>query len=223
MGGDGDQSEDRGQDRVCRAPAEVGGEGGRDGCEDGGGQSSGGWLADKHPRFLADTTGGGSLDVVGCHDNGLWVSLQDEEGKFAPLADEPALQAFGHSEEAGGWLVDKHPRFLADTTGLPGPEVTEQVADHVHSRTAEADDVDASVAGDVSQEAGVAVDPPSACVFVVPEPAAHQLGLLEAAVAVVVRYPDAFVAEADDVRDAVTGDVGEEPECFSPVHPWACP
>ncbi|MFI1740868.1 FG-GAP-like repeat-containing protein [Streptomyces sioyaensis] len=81
------------------------------------GQQAGGWLADKHPRFLADTTGDGRLDIVGCHDDGVWVSLQDEEGKFAPLADEPVLRAFGHNEEAGGWLADKHPRFLADTTG----------------------------------------------------------------------------------------------------------
>ncbi|MEU1776972.1 FG-GAP-like repeat-containing protein [Streptomyces sp. NPDC012842] len=81
------------------------------------GPQAGSWLADKHPRFLADTTGDGRLDLVGCHDDGLWVSLQDEEGKFAPLSDEPVLRAFGHSEEAGGWLIDKHPRFLADTTG----------------------------------------------------------------------------------------------------------
>ncbi|WLQ39883.1 FG-GAP-like repeat-containing protein [Streptomyces laculatispora] len=81
------------------------------------GPQAGSWLADKHPRFLADTTGDGRLDIVGCHDDGLWVSLQDDEGKFAPLADEPVLRAFGHSEEAGGWLIDKHPRFLADTTG----------------------------------------------------------------------------------------------------------
>ncbi|GAA2252805.1 hypothetical protein GCM10010232_46580 [Streptomyces amakusaensis] len=81
------------------------------------GEGAGGWLADKHPRFLADTTGDGRLDVVGCHDDGLWVSLQDEEGKFAPVADEPVLRAFGHGEKAGGWLADKHPRFLADTTG----------------------------------------------------------------------------------------------------------
>ncbi|XMN04794.1 RICIN domain-containing protein [Streptomyces griseobrunneus] len=81
------------------------------------GPQAGSWLADKHPRFLADTTGDGKLDIVGCHDDGLWVSLQDDEGKFAPLTDEPILRAFGHSEKAGGWLADKHPRFLADTTG----------------------------------------------------------------------------------------------------------
>ncbi|MFI0242661.1 FG-GAP-like repeat-containing protein [Streptomyces sp. NPDC016845] len=81
------------------------------------GPQAGTWSADKHPRFLVDTTGDGRLDLIGCHDDGVWISLQDEEGKYAPLGDEPALKAFGHHEEAGGWLVDEHPRFLADTTG----------------------------------------------------------------------------------------------------------
>ncbi|WP_130796900.1 FG-GAP-like repeat-containing protein [Streptomyces otsuchiensis] len=81
------------------------------------GRQAGGWSADRHPRFLADTTGDGRLDIVGCHDDGVWVSLQDEDGTFAPLADEPALLAFGHDDGAGGWRTDRHPRFLADTTG----------------------------------------------------------------------------------------------------------
>ncbi|MET9504304.1 FG-GAP-like repeat-containing protein [Streptomyces sp. NPDC006622] len=81
------------------------------------GQQAGGWLADRHPRFLADTTGDKRADIVGFHDDGVWISLQDAEGKFAPLADEPVLKAFGHGEKAGGWLADRHPRFLADTTG----------------------------------------------------------------------------------------------------------
>ncbi|MGW0552288.1 FG-GAP-like repeat-containing protein [Streptomyces altiplanensis] len=81
------------------------------------GQQAGGWLAGKHPCFLADTTGDGRADIVGLHDDGVWISLQDEEGTFAPLADGPVLKAFGHDEEAGGWLAGKHPRFLADTTG----------------------------------------------------------------------------------------------------------
>ncbi|MFE9420550.1 FG-GAP-like repeat-containing protein [Streptomyces griseofuscus] len=81
------------------------------------GEEAGGWLAEKHPRLLADTTGDGRLDIIGFHDDGVWVSLQDNEGHFAPLADEPVLAAFGHGEEAGGWLAEKHPRLLADTTG----------------------------------------------------------------------------------------------------------
>ncbi|MFK4066313.1 FG-GAP-like repeat-containing protein [Streptomyces sp. NPDC029674] len=81
------------------------------------GPQAGGWQAEKHPRFLADTTGSGRLDIVGCHDDGVWISLQDEDGTFAPLGDEPVLKAFGHSEDAGAWLTGKHPRFLTDTTG----------------------------------------------------------------------------------------------------------
>ncbi|MFD5341177.1 FG-GAP-like repeat-containing protein [Streptomyces hawaiiensis] len=81
------------------------------------GQQAGGWVADKHPCFLTDTTGDGRADIVGFHDDGVWISLQDEEGKFAPLADEPGLRAFGHDEKAGGWVAGKHPRFVADTTG----------------------------------------------------------------------------------------------------------
>ncbi|MFB8028667.1 MULTISPECIES: FG-GAP-like repeat-containing protein [unclassified Streptomyces] len=81
------------------------------------GKQAGNWLADKHLRLLADTTGDGRLDIVGCHDDGVWVSLQDDEGAFTPIGDEPALRAFGHSDEAGGWLLGKHPRFFSDTTG----------------------------------------------------------------------------------------------------------
>ncbi len=81
------------------------------------GAQAGSWLVDKHPRFLVDTTGNGRLDIAGFHDDGLWVSLQDEDGTFAPLTNEPTLKAFGHNEEAGGWLAVKHPRFLVDTTG----------------------------------------------------------------------------------------------------------
>lgn len=77
------------------------------------GEPAGGWLADRHPRFLADTTGDGRLDLVGCHDDGVWVSLQDEEGTFAdPLY---VLDAFGVDQ---GWgTVEEHPRFLLRTTG----------------------------------------------------------------------------------------------------------
>lgn len=83
------------------------------------GKPGGGWLADKHPRFLADTTGDGRLDIVGCHDDGVWVSLQDEEGAFAdPLY---ILDDFGVDQ---GWSsVDEHPRFLVGTTGGGAPDL----------------------------------------------------------------------------------------------------
>lgn len=39
---------------------------------------------------LADTTGDGRLDLFGRHDD-VWVPLQNEDGTFAPIADEPVL------------------------------------------------------------------------------------------------------------------------------------
>ncbi|MFI6038128.1 RICIN domain-containing protein [Streptomyces sp. NPDC051315] len=75
-------------------------------------EEAGGWLADKHPRFLADTTGDGRADIVGCHDDGVWISLQDQDGTFAdPLY---ILDDFGTEQ---GWSsVQEHPRFLIPTT-----------------------------------------------------------------------------------------------------------
>ncbi|MFK0174104.1 RICIN domain-containing protein [Streptomyces sp. NPDC090306] len=76
------------------------------------GEGAGGWLADKHPRLLADTTGDGRLDILGFHDDGVWISLQDDEGNFA----EPLyiLDDFGVDQ---GWSsAEEHPRFLLGTT-----------------------------------------------------------------------------------------------------------
>ncbi len=66
---------------------------------------------------LADVTGGGEPAVVVLAADGVRVSPRGEDGTFEPVSGESALKAFGHGEKAGGWLVDKHPRFLADTTG----------------------------------------------------------------------------------------------------------
>ncbi|WP_097955659.1 MULTISPECIES: RICIN domain-containing protein [unclassified Streptomyces] len=83
------------------------------------GPQAGGWLVEKHPRFLADTTGDGRLDIIGCHDDGLWVSLQDEEGTFAePLY---VLDDFGVDQ---GWSsIDEHPRFVIATTSDGVPDI----------------------------------------------------------------------------------------------------
>ncbi|MFE3677473.1 hypothetical protein [Streptomyces griseus] len=83
------------------------------------GPQAGGWVADRHPRFLADTTGDGRLDVIGCHDDGVWVSVQDEEGAFAePLY---VLDDFGVDQ---GWSsAAEHPRFVLSTTGGGVPDL----------------------------------------------------------------------------------------------------
>jgi hypothetical protein len=77
------------------------------------GYSAGGWRVEKHPRFLADLTGDGRADIVGFGDGGVWVSLNNGDGTFT--APQLVVSDFGYV--AGGWRVDKHPRFLADLTG----------------------------------------------------------------------------------------------------------
>ena len=77
------------------------------------GFTAGGWRVDRHPRFLADVTGDGRADVVGFGYAGMYVSLNNGDGTFQP--PQLAISDFGFT--AGGWRVDRHPRFLADVTG----------------------------------------------------------------------------------------------------------
>ena len=78
------------------------------------GFEAGGWRVDKHPRFVADITGDGRADIIGFGNDGVYVALSNGDGtfNFTPI---PAINDFGF--EAGGWRVDKHPRFVADITG----------------------------------------------------------------------------------------------------------
>jgi hypothetical protein len=78
------------------------------------GFEAGGWRVDKHPRFLADITGDGRADIVGFGDRGVFVALSNGDGSFA---FKPQLVIEDLGFEAGGWRVEKHPRFLADITG----------------------------------------------------------------------------------------------------------
>ncbi|MBX6358300.1 MAG: VCBS repeat-containing protein, partial [Micromonosporaceae bacterium] len=77
------------------------------------GYTAGGWRVEKHPRLLADTTGDGKLDIVGFGEAGVWVSRGLGGGTFEP----PGLVITNFGYSAGGWRVEKHPRFLADITG----------------------------------------------------------------------------------------------------------
>ena len=77
------------------------------------GYVAGGWRVDRHPRFMADTTGDGRADIVGFGDAGVYVSRAQANGTFA--APQLVVGNFGYV--AGGWRVDRHPRFMADTTG----------------------------------------------------------------------------------------------------------
>jgi hypothetical protein len=77
------------------------------------GYTAGGWRVEQHPRMLADTTGDGRADIVGFGNAGVWVSRAQANGTFA--APQLVIANFGYA--AGGWRIEKHPRFLADVTG----------------------------------------------------------------------------------------------------------
>jgi murein tripeptide amidase MpaA len=77
------------------------------------GFESGGWRIEKHPRLLADLTGDGRADVVGFGDAGVYVALNNGDGSF----QTPQLAVADFGQESGGWMIDKHPRTLADLTG----------------------------------------------------------------------------------------------------------
>ncbi len=77
------------------------------------GFNAGGWRVDRHPRFMADTTGDGRADIVGFGNAGVYVSRANADGTFGPVTR--VVDNFGFN--AGGWRVDRHPRFMADTTG----------------------------------------------------------------------------------------------------------
>jgi len=77
------------------------------------GYEAGGWRVEKHPRFLADITGDGRADIVGFGDAGVWTALSNGDGTF----QAPRFVVADLGYEAGGWRVDRHPRFLADITG----------------------------------------------------------------------------------------------------------
>jgi hypothetical protein len=74
--------------------------------------SAGGWRVDQHPRFIADLTGDGKVDVIGCGGAGVWVSLNKGDGTFGPV--NLVVNNFGTAQ---GWKVDQHPRYIADLTG----------------------------------------------------------------------------------------------------------
>jgi hypothetical protein len=73
-----------------------------------------GWRVEKHPRFLADVTGDGRADIIAFGDAGVYIAYNNGDGTFS-FTPVPVVADFGY--EAGGWRVEKHPRFLADVTG----------------------------------------------------------------------------------------------------------
>jgi hypothetical protein len=77
------------------------------------GYVAGGWRVEKHPRMLARLTTRPWTDIVGFGNAGVWVALNKGAGAF----QDPKFVLADFGYEAGGWRVEKHPRFLADLAG----------------------------------------------------------------------------------------------------------
>jgi hypothetical protein len=77
------------------------------------GYNAGGWRVEQHPRFVADVTGDGRADIVGFGNAGVWISRNNGNGTF----QIPQMMTPNFGYNAGGWRVERHPRFVADLTG----------------------------------------------------------------------------------------------------------
>jgi phospholipase C len=66
----------------------------------------------EQPRLVADLTEDGRADIVGFGLDGVWASLNNGNGTF----QSPNMVLCGFNFHTG-WMVERHPRFLADLTG----------------------------------------------------------------------------------------------------------
>ncbi len=74
-------------------------------------RASGGWIASRHPRMVADVTGDGLADLVGFGNRGVYVARNTGNGFGAATLE---VRSFGADQ---GWKVAQHPRYVADVNG----------------------------------------------------------------------------------------------------------
>lgn len=76
------------------------------------GYDAGGWRVDKNPRVAADVDGDSRDDIVGFGNGGVWVGLSDGS---TLVSGKLWVASYGY--DAGGWRIERHPRFVADVNG----------------------------------------------------------------------------------------------------------
>jgi hypothetical protein len=77
------------------------------------GYVAGGWRIEKHLRFLGDVYGTGLLDIIGFGEKNVLIGKNNGNGTFEP--GQAVVNDMCYS--AGGWRIEKHPRFVSDLTG----------------------------------------------------------------------------------------------------------
>ncbi|RXW20838.1 hypothetical protein EST38_g5009 [Candolleomyces aberdarensis] len=86
-----------------------------------------GWSVDDHIRYVSDLRNKGYVDIIGFSDRGVFVSLNNGDGTYAPA--RLVLKDFGFI--AGGWKLGRHLRFLADANGDGIPDIVAFGENHV--------------------------------------------------------------------------------------------
>ncbi|KAF9554663.1 hypothetical protein CPC08DRAFT_712721 [Agrocybe pediades] len=96
-----------------------------------------GWNNANHIRCVADLRKKGYVDLLGFGDQGVYVSKNNGDGSFAPA--EVVLTDFGYGSKAGQWRIERHLRFIADTTGNGLPDIVGFGEENVFSATNKGD------------------------------------------------------------------------------------
>lgn len=81
-----------------------------------------GWRNNKHLIEVKDINNDGSADIIGFGNNGVTVALGPSNalynlGYHQFLSPVQIVNNFGYGSSAGGWRLNKHPRFVVDVNG----------------------------------------------------------------------------------------------------------
>ena len=103
-----------------------------------------GWRVDQHPRLTADVNGDCRADIIGFGNLGTYVSLSTGSGFGAPR-----LASHSYGQQYDGWIVDRHPRMMADVNGDGRSDIVGFGNSGIHTELAT---ISRPIAGDANQD-----------------------------------------------------------------------